>query len=93
MPVDWVEPESTHRARERVEAAAHVDGLDDDEDPDRRRQAQHAPSARTSRTTTASSKSLSSSIAKTPRRTTYRAAERDTGAGTSSTIRGDGSTT
>ncbi|MGV2433958.1 MAG UNVERIFIED_CONTAM: hypothetical protein LVT10_02825, partial [Anaerolineae bacterium] len=33
VPVDGVEPQPAHRARERVEAAAHVHRLDDDEHP------------------------------------------------------------
>src|SRR3954451_11634134 len=45
MTVDGGETETPNGTREGIERAAHVDGLDRDEDADRRRQAQHERSA------------------------------------------------
>jgi hypothetical protein len=90
VPVDGTEAQPSHGARERVEAAAHVDGLDGDEHADCRGQAQHERSARTSRTRVSSSKSPPSSSERSPTRTRYRASDRGVEAGTSTTSRGDG---
>ena len=59
--VDRVEPEPPPRARESIEPPAHVNRLDHDERSHGRRKARPASSIRTTRATTASSKSPSTS--------------------------------
>jgi len=89
MPIDRVEPEPPHRARERVERAPHIERLDGDEHADRRRQAQHERNIATTRRSVSSRKSSPNSIDAVPIRSAYRAALGTLGAATSSTSPGD----
>ena len=66
VTVHGIEPHSSHRPGERVEAAPHVDGLDAHEDAHPGAKAQHDATTRSSRSSVASSKRSSSSIASVP---------------------------
>lgn len=66
VAIEWVEAQPPHRARERVERAAHVHRLGGHEHPHRWRQRQHATTARRTRVSAGSSKRASTSTVNCP---------------------------
>lgn len=73
MTVDGLETEASNGFGERVERAAHVDGLDRDEDADRRRKAQRDRSTSTTRRSVSAAASSPNSSRAPPTSSTYRA--------------------